>query len=346
VLYAESTDILFNLATEEYLYEHLPLANPVLFLWRNDRTIIIGKHQNPWKECHVQLLEQDGVVLARRKSGGGCVYQDLGNSVFSFMTPVSDFGREDYKTMNNEVLVQALARFHVRAEPSGRNDIVVDGRKVSGSAYKLNLGRSDGSGRKALHHGTMLLSLDLQALQKYLNPNKAKLVSKGVDSVVSRVMNLAEKVPDISHEQFSQALAGAFRQKWHDRQLNERLLTVSELQQIPQLMEIYEGLNRWEWRFGETPQFSHALEKKFEWALVEVEFDVQRGRIAKGKVYSDCLVPQFIDELNDVLGSGEVAYDMQGVDDLGNRLRARFQDNEQVQHQFIPELVQWLKREL
>jgi lipoate---protein ligase len=84
--------------------------------------------------------------------------------VFSFMNPVTDFSQQDYKTMNNEVLINALAKFGVKAEPSGRNDIHVDGRKVSGSAYKLNLGKKDGSGRKSLHHGTMLLNLDLQAL--------------------------------------------------------------------------------------------------------------------------------------------------------------------------------------
>ena len=94
--------------------------------------------------------------------------------------------------MNNVILINALSKFSVKAEPTGRNDICVDGRKVSGSAYKLSLGNKDGSGRKSLHHGTMLLDLDLTALLKYLNPNKAKLISKGVDSVVSRVMNLSE----------------------------------------------------------------------------------------------------------------------------------------------------------
>ena len=89
VLISESNDILFNLATEEYIFEHLEVKNPLLFLWRNNPTIIIGKHQNPWKECHVQKLESDGIVLARRKSGGGCVYQDLGNSVFSFINPIT-----------------------------------------------------------------------------------------------------------------------------------------------------------------------------------------------------------------------------------------------------------------
>ena len=73
------------------MYEHLNLVNPVLFIYRNQKTIIIGKHQNPWKECRVQLLDEDGVLLARRKSGGGCVYQDMGNTVFSFMNPIKDF---------------------------------------------------------------------------------------------------------------------------------------------------------------------------------------------------------------------------------------------------------------
>lgn len=162
--------------------------------------------------------------------------------MFSFMNPIADFSKEDYKTMNNEVLVQSLDKFGVKAEPSGRNDIHVDGKKVSGSAYKLSLGKRDGSGRKSLHHGTMLLSLDLTALQKYLNPNKLKLISKGVDSVVSRVMNLSEIVPDITHEQYSESLAAAFRQKWIDRSMNEKILTVRELENIPKLMEIYESM--------------------------------------------------------------------------------------------------------
>lgn len=202
MLRAESNDILFNLATEEYIFEHVEIANPLLYLWRNSPTIIIGKHQNPWKECHVQKLEDDNVTLARRKSGGGCVYQDLGNSVFSFINPVKDYGKQDFKTMNNEVLIESLNKFGIKAEASGRNDLIVNGRKVSGSAYKLKLGRNDGTGKRSLHHGTMLINLELDALGKYLNPNKKKLLSKGVDSVVSRVLNLAEVDSTINHETF------------------------------------------------------------------------------------------------------------------------------------------------
>jgi lipoate---protein ligase len=150
----------------------------------------------------VQKLEADGVVLARRRSGGGCVYQDLGNSVFSFINPIKDFAQQDFKTMNNEVLIQSLESFGIKGEASGRNDLVVGDRKVSGSAYKLKLGMKDGSGRRSLHHGTMLLDLELGALGKYLNPNKKKLESKGVDSVVSRVLNLKEVAPKITHDSF------------------------------------------------------------------------------------------------------------------------------------------------
>mgnify|MGYP000865726884 FL=1 len=144
----------------------------------------------------MQKLEEDGVTLARRQSGGGCVYQDLGNSVFSFINPVGEFDKVDFKTMNNDILLESLKdKFGVTAAASGRNDLVIKtegqvDRKISGSAYKLKLGNKEGVGRRSLHHGTMLINLELNALGKYLNPSKAKLASKGVDSVVSRVINL------------------------------------------------------------------------------------------------------------------------------------------------------------
>ena len=187
----------------------------------------------------MQKLEQDGVTLARRKSGGGCVYQDLGNSVFSFINPIDDFAQQDFKTLNNEVLIRSLEAFNIVGEASGRNDLVVDGKKISGSAYKLKLGKKDGSGRRSLHHGTMLLDLELGALGKYLNPNKKKLESKGVDSVISRVMNLKEAAPDITHDSFCQALERAFLEKWTGVPGNRTVLREADLRQVPQLMDIY-----------------------------------------------------------------------------------------------------------
>ena len=144
------------------------------------------------------------------------MYQDLGNSVFSFINPVNAFEKVDFKTMNNEVLINSLKNgFGIQAHASGRNDLVIKNegevdRKISGSAYKLKLGRKDGSGKRSLHHGTMLLDLELGALGKYLNPSKAKLASKGVESVISRVVNLKEINPDIHHDNFCESLEEAF----------------------------------------------------------------------------------------------------------------------------------------
>ena len=117
-------------------------------------------------------MKNNNVKLSRRKTGGGAVYQDLGNTCFSFLTPYEKEDKLQYRTVNNQIILDALAKLGVKAEVSGRNDLVVDGKK---SAYRLHLGGKDGAGKKSLHHGTIMFSVDFNALQKYLNPNKKKL---------------------------------------------------------------------------------------------------------------------------------------------------------------------------
>ena len=348
ILEAESQDILFNLATEEYLFEHVDVHNPLLLLWRNRPCIIMGKHQNPWKECRVQEIEADGVTLARRPTGGGCVYRDLGDTGFTFINPhASAKDQSDYKTMNNDVLLNALARFGVEAEASGRNDLAIGGSKVSGSAYKMRLGSAvTGEGRRSLHHGTMLLDVDLGALSRYLSPNKLKMQSKGIASVAARVVNLCEVAPAIDHASFCDAAASAFEAKWSDRSAHRRVLAVADLERIPELMAIYERNAKWEWRFGESPSFSHSLEHKFDWALVDVQVDVAKGLITAGRVFSDCLVPSLIDAFNEELSAASsIAYDVQGVAELCARVRGRLGDDESLRvarDEYLPELQAWL----
>jgi lipoate-protein ligase A len=132
-------------------------------------------------------MEADDVPLVRRKSGGGAVYQDLGNSIFSFMQRASF--SYDYKGENNQTLLHALELCGINAESTGRNDLTFEGKKISGSAFKLDTFKGRTS---SLHHGTLLIDIDLNGVTKYLNPNKAKLQSKGINSVASRVMNLSE----------------------------------------------------------------------------------------------------------------------------------------------------------
>ncbi|SQI34660.1 Lipoate-protein ligase A [Providencia alcalifaciens] len=152
----------------------------VMFLWRNADTVVIGRAQNPWKECNTRKMEQDNVRLARRSSGGGAVFQDLGNTCFTFMA-----GKPEYdKTISTQIIVNGLANVGIHAEISGRNDLVLETengpRKISGSAYRETKDRG-------FHHGTLLINTDLSRLANYLNPDPKKLQAKGITSVRSRV---------------------------------------------------------------------------------------------------------------------------------------------------------------
>lgn len=259
---------------------------------------------------------------------------------------MDDFGKQNYKTMNNQLLIDSLKTLGIpNAEATGRNDLNVDGKKISGSAYKLKLGsHKAGKLGRSLHHGTMLLNLDLNALGRYLSPNKKKMQSKGVDSVINRVMNLAEVAPEIDHAKFCASLSDAFAERWAPLRLNKTVLKESELRQIPELMQIYEEYNRWDWRFGKTPDFRHNLEHKFDWALLDVQFNVEKGKIVDGRIFSDCLVPLFIDALNEKIASGQYSYDVEGVTALCNGVAEDFADvnYEQVREVYIPQLREWL----
>lgn len=186
LLLSESYDPWFNLAVEECIFKQMPADQRVLFLWRNDNTVVIGRAQNPWKECNTRKMEEDGVKLARRSSGGGAVFHDLGNTCFTFMA-----GKPEYnKTISTQIILDGLSKAGIQATASGRNDLVVplaDGeRKISGSAYKETKDRG-------FHHGTLLINADLSRLANYLNPDPKKLQAKGITSVRSRVTNFLVK---------------------------------------------------------------------------------------------------------------------------------------------------------
>ena len=316
--------IFSNLAFEDRLFELG--KGPALFLYRNDKTIVIGRNQNPWKECYVERMQADGVQLCRRKSGGGAVYQDLGNSVFGFVT--SGQAGEDFKQRNNAMLVKALERMGVRAEVSGRNDMTLDGRKISGSAYKLSLRMNK---LLSLHHGTMLFSVDKEGLQKYLNPSKAKLLSKGVQSVAARVVNISELYPELNHEKWCSAMIDTFTEANGGSEVHyvDKLDLETE--------EIAGKYLDWEWRFGSSPAFSHSLEKRFDWGTIDLNMQVEAGVVTGAKIFSDSLYPDFIDRLNTAFVG--IKYGPEGLADL----RLRLQDCTEVPFpQYIEDLACWL----
>ena len=165
---SDSFDPWFNLAVEECIFRQMPADQRVLFLWRNNDTVVIGRAQNPWKECNTRKMESDHIKLARRSSGGGAVFHDKGNTNFTFMA-----GKPEYdKTVSTNIILSGLSRLGISVSASGRNDLVVnceDGeRKISGSAYRETKDRG-------FHHGTVLINADLSRLADYLNPDPKKL---------------------------------------------------------------------------------------------------------------------------------------------------------------------------
>ena len=190
-----------NLAVEEYLFFHCQKEECILYLWQNQHTVVIGRNQNAWAECLTEKLENEGGYLARRLSGGGAVYHDLGNLNFTFLV-----NKENYNVDRQlEVIQKAVAKFGVCTEKSGRNDILINGRKFSGNAFYKE-------GSRCYHHGTIMLDVKLDEMSKYLTVSKEKLQSKGVNSVKSRVVNIKELVPDITVDRMKEALREAFEE--------------------------------------------------------------------------------------------------------------------------------------
>ncbi len=269
---SHTTDPYTNLATDEYLLRNLPADSFVLYFYVNAPSVIIGRHQNAYAECDVAKMEADGVKLVRRITGGGAVYHDEGNLNFSFIFPEGKYE----ESAQNEVLTDALATFGIEATAGGRNDITADGRKVSGTAYSA-------AGGVKQRHGTMLVSSDLDRLQRYLTVSPMKLQSKGVRSVKSRVCNLCE-LGEVTVESLREAIAD----KTADVFGSMDLLSLDETAQNA-VAKLAEERKSFDWLMGEAPHFSYRVEDRFSFGMAEVLCDVRDGVIDAVTVYTDAL---------------------------------------------------------
>jgi lipoate-protein ligase A len=284
VLHTACHDPFWNIATEEHLFNSAKEDEETLFLWRNAASVILGRNQNPWKECRLDEMQTRGVELVRRHSGGGAVYHDLGNTNFSFVGPRSRHSKD----RNCAILLAALKDpFGIPAELKGRNDVVWGETKISGHAYKYTA-----SG--ALHHGTLLREADMGVLAAVLSPHKAKLQSKGVASVAARVSNLASQFPGLTHEAFCAAMERHFAAAYADVPVERHTLRQEDLAALPGVKERRDLLLSWDWRYGESPSFSLNITKKFPWGLVDLYLDYEGGRVKRSKLYSDALLPDLV----------------------------------------------------
>lgn len=271
---SSSTDPYTNLAAEKVLLDKVKPGCCILYLWQNENTVVIGRNQNPWKECRISALEADGGKLARRLSGGGAVFHDLGNLNFTFL-----MCEEDYHISRQlQVILLACRSLGIPAEPSGRNDLLVNGKKFSGNAFYHQ-------GGKAYHHGTLLISADTQKLQKYLSPPKAKLEAKGVSSVRSRVVNLSSLHSGLTCERMKDRMKDAFS-KVYALAPEELQLSEEDADAVELLRQQYSA---WEYLYGKPLPFSSQWESHFPWGNISLELDAKGGRIQGVKAYTDAL---------------------------------------------------------
>lgn len=286
--YIESTGVNphKNLAIEEYLFSRCGEDEAILYLWQNENTIVIGKNQNAWKECRISKIEEDGAVIARRISGGGAVFHDLGNLNFTFLVR-----KENYDLKKQlEVILRAVQKLGIHAEASGRNDILVDGQKFSGNAFHEHQGR-------CYHHGTIMVDVKLGELNKYLNVSKKKLESKGIKSVRSRVTNLVSFNPELTIDKLKRALKETFEEVYGHE---SRIIREEELDKQA-VKELYEKYSSWDWVYGREFEFQYEVSERFDWGQVDIQFQVDSGRIADVAVYSDSLKPEVIQTLPEAL---------------------------------------------
>ncbi len=265
-----------NLALEEHILRNAQPDEDLLLFYINAPSIIIGRHQNTIEEINRDYVEQHGIHVVRRLSGGGAVYHDLGNLNFSFITESRPENFRNFKKFT-EPVVRALASLGVPAELSGRNDLLVEGRKISGNAQYISKGRM-------VSHGTLLFSSDLSHVSEALNVQAGKIVSKGIKSVRSRVANISEFL--------SQPMPIA---TFREHLLKEIFLGSDMAPEYPLKAEDWAAVRQladsryrsWEWTYGHSPDFNVEKRQRFPGGEIDARLDIQQGLIRSVKFNGD-----------------------------------------------------------
>ncbi len=281
-----SHDPFYNLAFEEYVLTH-KAEGDYLILWQNENTIVVGQNQNTEEEINRPFVESNHINVVRRTTGGGAVYHDLGNLNYSFITDAGDVSQMSISRFTAPV-IQALSELGVNAEASGRNDIIVNGKKVSGTAQRLWK-------RRILHHGTLLFDSDLSMISSALQVSGEKFQSRSVKSVASRVGNIRGYLPvDMDLEAFWDFL----RRHLRDGVMDAKLTDV-ELNAIREIKA--ERYETWEWNFGKSPVFDVMNRQRFNGGTLEVRLSINNGRIDDIAFYGDFLSRKSLAEIIEAL---------------------------------------------
>lgn len=304
-LVTKSHDIRYNLALETYLMEHADLSEPILYFYINSPCIILGRNQNAYEEVNLDYVKAHQIIVTRRTSGGGAVFDDLGNVSFSFITQDDGHSSGNFRKFTDPV-IQALHEMGATAaELSGRNDLQINGQKFSGNAMRVEYGRM-------FSHGTLMYDVDLDVIGQALNVPADKIASKGIKSVHSRVTNLkphfAPEFQNLTIEEFRDTLAKKILGLTDLKDARPYELDQATLQAVDQLNQaVY---SNWDWVYGKSPVSKIQHRQHFDQGTVDFRLEINDGRITDLQIYGD------------FLGQGD-------VNEFAEQLRgARYQENE------------------
>ena len=278
MIYIESpsTDPTFNLALEQYVFDHMDKSQEYFMLWQNANAVVIGKNQNAFAEVNQKVVDAKNIVVTRRLSGGGAVYHDLGNLNFTFILDA-----KNVEDLNIRLFCQPIAdllcTLGVPAEINGRNDITIEEKKFSGNSQYLKQGR-------IMHHGTLMFDSDLAVIADVLNVSADKFESKSTKSVKSRITNIAPYLPEGFRLEHFKSLLLEYILK--TKNARPYIFSTNEMEQIKQIQETRYA--RWDWNYGYSPAYSIEKSRRFEGCgKIEIHMNNENGIISDIQFFGD-----------------------------------------------------------
>ena len=287
----DSKDPYFNLALEEYALKELDVDDDFFILWQNENTIVVGRNQNTIEEINSKAVKEKEVNVVRRMSGGGAVYHDFGNINYTFITRSDDDSKHNFKKFTRPI-IDALDSLGIKAEFTGRNDITIDDKKISGNAqyYYQN---------KMLHHGTILFDVNPDILKDVLNVKADKIASKGIKSVKSRVTSISKHLKEPMTSEELRDMLLKFILDTEDVSEKEYVLTDKDIANIQKLAD--DKYSTWDWVYGESPKFELQQSKRYKGGNIDIRLNVKNGIITDFKIFGDFFGKKDIKEIEELI---------------------------------------------